>query len=135
MGCAELSDGVWIWPEGLAHYVACRELVLPNEFVEHARAHGFQAPVPVFEDDAEGDFNFWLQWCAANTNGDPEAQQLWRRTQEEIETADREIIGKLIEKYGGLSAQTCNWAGCEDLALVGLAFCPACAHHKMNHWP
>ena len=67
--------------------------------------------------------------------GDPEAQRLWRRTPEEIESADRDIIAKLIEKHGGLSESTCTWAGCEDLALRGLVFYPACAHDKMNHWP
>lgn len=135
MGSTELTDGVWIWPEGLAHYVASHELSLPDKFVEHARANGFRSPNPIFEDDAESDFAFWLAWCAANTNGDPEAQQMWRRSQQEIDSAEQEIIAKLIEKHGGLSEATCNWAGCEKLALRGLVFCPACAHDKMNHWP
>ncbi len=135
MGSADLTDGVWIWPEGLAHYVACHDVRLPAEFIEHARANGFQTPTPVFEDDAVGDFDFWIEWCDSNTNGDPEAQKLWRRTQDEIDSADRAIVEKLIEKHGGLSETTCAWAGCEDLALRELAFCPSCAHNKMNYWP
>ena len=35
VGSLELSDGVFIWPEGLAHYVEAHELRLPSRFVEH----------------------------------------------------------------------------------------------------
>lgn len=41
MGSADLSDGTWIWPEGLAHYVEKHAIELPDEFLEHARAAGF----------------------------------------------------------------------------------------------
>jgi len=135
MGSADLSDGVWIWPEGLAHYVALHELRLPDEFVEHARTNGFRVPETDPEEDALGDPGFWVDWCEANTNGDPEAQALWRRTPDEIELAEREILENLIEKHGGLSEDPCAWAGCENHALRGLAFCPFCAHNRMNHWP
>jgi hypothetical protein len=36
MGSCDLTDGVWIWPEGLAHYVEAHEVWLPDSFVEHA---------------------------------------------------------------------------------------------------
>jgi hypothetical protein len=35
-GSAELADGVYCWPEGLAHYVSEHEVRLPEEFVGHA---------------------------------------------------------------------------------------------------
>lgn len=34
-GSAELSDGVFCWPEGLAHYVTAHDVRPPDEFVEH----------------------------------------------------------------------------------------------------
>ena len=34
-GALELSDGVFIWPEGLAHYVDVHHVRLPARFVEH----------------------------------------------------------------------------------------------------
>jgi hypothetical protein len=134
MGSADLSDGVWIWPEGLAHYVARHDVCLPEEFVEHARTNGFRAPVTELEDGAISDIGFWADWCNANTNGDPEAQAVWRRAPDEIESVKKEIHEKLLEKHGGLSEQSCAWAGCENQALRGLAFCPSCAHDKMGHW-
>ena len=42
MGSLTLSDGVWAWPSGLAHYVTAHHIALPDEFLAHARAQGFQ---------------------------------------------------------------------------------------------
>src|SRR5262245_47957365 len=39
MGCAELTDGVWLWPEGLTHYVECHAVRLPEEFVATMQAN------------------------------------------------------------------------------------------------
>ena len=35
-GTSELTDGTYLWPEGLAHYVADHGVRLPDEFVHHA---------------------------------------------------------------------------------------------------
>ena len=37
-GSAEHTDGVYLWPEGLAHYVTDHAVRLPVEFVEHVMA-------------------------------------------------------------------------------------------------
>jgi len=36
-GSAELTDGAFIWPEGLVHYVAEHDVRLPKRFVAHVR--------------------------------------------------------------------------------------------------
>jgi len=36
VGALEFSDGVYIWPEGLAHYVSEHDVRLPAVFVDHA---------------------------------------------------------------------------------------------------
>lgn len=38
IGSLELTDGVYIWPEGLHHYVTAHAVGLPLRFVEHVRA-------------------------------------------------------------------------------------------------
>ena len=38
VGSVEYTDGVYAWPEGLAHYVQEHHVRLPAAFVEHARA-------------------------------------------------------------------------------------------------
>lgn len=35
LGCAELTDGQWYWPEGLAHYVEKHNVLLPPQFMQH----------------------------------------------------------------------------------------------------
>jgi hypothetical protein len=66
-GCAERSDGVWLWPEGLAHYVQHHAVRLPEEFVSHIRNRGY-CPSPA--EEAPMDFlcqssSFWRSWCAS----------------------------------------------------------------------
>lgn len=36
MGCCTLTDGRFVWPEGLAHYVSEHAVRPPEEFIEHA---------------------------------------------------------------------------------------------------
>ncbi len=51
LGSGELTDGEWIWPEGLVHYVERHGVVLPEEFVASAAVRGWRVP-PV--DQVEG---------------------------------------------------------------------------------
>jgi len=44
-GSAEITDGIYCWPEGLAHYVRQHEVRLPDEFLQHVEA--FTAPLSV----------------------------------------------------------------------------------------
>jgi hypothetical protein len=43
-GNAELGDGVFSWPEGLAHYIAEHSVALPSDFRGHAAANGYKVP-------------------------------------------------------------------------------------------
>ena len=37
-GFTDLTDGTYVWPEGLAHYVADHDVRLPESFVQHVLA-------------------------------------------------------------------------------------------------
>ena len=66
-GALELSDGTYIWPEGLAHYVRDHSVRLPHEFVEHVASvgEGF--------DDAEVDSTWWRGLASPDdVDADPE---------------------------------------------------------------
>lgn len=39
-GALDFTDGVYLWPEGLAHYVLDHGVRLPHDFVEHVRRRG-----------------------------------------------------------------------------------------------
>jgi len=44
MGTGEISDGTYVWPEGLAHYVEEHNVRLPQKFVDHVLAGGTTLP-------------------------------------------------------------------------------------------
>jgi hypothetical protein len=57
-GSAELTDGLYCWPEGLAHYVNEHEVRLPDEFTAHVHAHVHlldDAPRPAFDHQGQRD--------------------------------------------------------------------------------
>jgi hypothetical protein len=43
IGCFQ-SDGTWLWPADLAHFVSEHSVVLPQRFVEHMRNRAFNPP-------------------------------------------------------------------------------------------
>ena len=64
MGSHELADNLWVWPEGLAHYVEVHSVRLPPKFVEHvvkrnflSRTHLVEAPQTDF------DLSLWITWA------------------------------------------------------------------------
>lgn len=59
MGSAELTDGTWVWPEGLAHYVSEHSVRLPTEFVStiHPNEQAAEVPEPTVSDE------FWVSWA------------------------------------------------------------------------
>jgi hypothetical protein len=64
MGDCDLTDGVWVWPQGLAHYTEVHRVSLPDEFIEHVRLGEASLPDTKDPDDSEGfDFACWEQWC------------------------------------------------------------------------
>ena len=62
MGSCDQSDGVFVWPEGLAHYVEAHSVTLPAHFVRHAVEH--PDPPIVNWNRREGliDDAPWLAW-------------------------------------------------------------------------
>lgn len=52
-GNLDLTDGTYIWPEGLAHYVLDHSIRLPDEFVHHVHAQN------AFTDDVTVDDSWW----------------------------------------------------------------------------
>jgi hypothetical protein len=69
LGAGEFSDGVWVWPQGLAHYVEAHLIRLPEEFIAHLEAVDFKTPRWLTGASLLGqphDTSFWIRWCAEN---------------------------------------------------------------------
>lgn len=58
-GSTELSDGWYLWPEGLAHYIEEHLVRLPQEAREHALLRVAEL------EDAEVDESWWLRATSA----------------------------------------------------------------------
>jgi len=70
LGRRDLTDGVWVWPEGLAHYVEAHSVRLPARFVRHVAARGLPARregliVPSGAGGWRIDEASWLAWGRA----------------------------------------------------------------------
>lgn len=66
----DVTDGIWVWPAGLTHYVVVHGLQLPGEFVAHVHANN--GSIPALAADlvdmlprlraAAMDYSFWNRW-------------------------------------------------------------------------
>ena len=61
MGNREMTNGKYIWPQGLVHYVKEHKIILPFDFLESLSND--------FYEINEGyiiDYNFWIDFCNKN---------------------------------------------------------------------
>jgi len=68
MGSWDLTDGEWVRPQGLAHYVERHRVCLPDEFVETMRVNCWRVPrevalLPPGEAGLNYDWSFWVAWA------------------------------------------------------------------------
>lgn len=123
----EKTDGNWIWPSDLAHYVQAHNVLLPAEFIADAvTSTGHR----MFDEEWRsqyGDLGYWRNWCNEHASGN-----LKNVIASALEVANRHAELELnaqierLEKEHGLSNIECNWAGCTNTALSGRVFCSRC---------
>lgn len=148
MGSKDLSDGTWVWPEALPHYVREHRILLPEAFIQDALAKSTpvipgwteeNGPWSQLNQDTdevmrETDETYWQQWCSSRRTpqflADLRARRLVAETLAIADsTADtNEKIAALVRKLG-LRDATCVWKGCTQKALVGRYIC---AHHSID---
>ena len=67
MGTCDMTDGTWVWPEGLWVYVDLYDVKLPDEFLIHARNLDYQIPESATKltlNSVQYDSTFWNRWCS-----------------------------------------------------------------------
>lgn len=71
MGSRCLTDGEWVWPEGLSHYIEAHSVLLPEDFVRVAGTIGSSPPgeprMPSYDTQGEPDYDSWIAWGRAAT--------------------------------------------------------------------
>lgn len=121
MGSRELTDGQWVWPEGLSHYIRDHGVTLPNQFLCHIQGGGSLAPdIP---DQTLSD-QLWCDWCRATSSQhiQPALAIALARANARAQ-ALREGEWKRYEAEKGLSGATCMYQGCSNAALAGMSIC------------
>jgi hypothetical protein len=70
MGSSDRTDGEWVWPEGLVHYVETHSVFLPEPMVQTMRRNRWRVTkpdLPIERYDGSGndrlDFCFWRKWA------------------------------------------------------------------------
>ena len=126
MGFREYTDGEWIWPEGLVHYVNAHGILLPEEFI--ACATSARSPQP--GDDRSLSLESWISW--AKTRRSAPIRRLLNKKLVAARAAKLALINDLvaeIRQEETESSENCIFAGCSQRALTG---CRICARHSLS---
>ena len=65
LGCRDLYDGTYIWPEGLVHYIEKHNISLPEFFIEHIKNNNFTVPEidkTQYNPNKYSKFDKWIEW-------------------------------------------------------------------------
>ena len=69
MGDRDLTDGTWVWPEGLWHYVEKHNIILPEDFITHCRSSKWEITGKGFPEEvcrmSDYEFGYWINWCSS----------------------------------------------------------------------
>ena len=68
MGSRCLTDGEWVWPEGLVHYVEKHKIQLPEDFIDTMRKYNWNAKnryeEPHQVPKGKHDPSYWIDWSS-----------------------------------------------------------------------
>ncbi len=84
MGCSDVTDGIWLWPEGLVHYIEVHNILLPSDFLLYMMRANWKVACAFSKDELEenskGCAQFWLDWAAEAKLGNISDDFRWRVT-------------------------------------------------------
>lgn len=121
-GSQEFTDGEWIWPEGLLHYVRDHRVRLPEDFI--SKAISGKPPSQPYE--VNPSLDYWLEW--SKTRRSPQIRERLADTLTAVKAAEPEFIEKVLsdrlsESNQEIGPEKCMFAGCMRRALLGNKIC------------
>jgi len=128
-GSAELTDGVWLWPAGLAHYVRHHSVALPTDFVRSATsvkspASAFRWPPALVQ---RADDSYWIGWARSCRASALDALFVEGRA------AASRVCESMLDAAGvqhtalrGMGTGTCITADCARQVAGDTLFCGRC---------
>lgn len=139
LGSKCMTDGVWMWPEGMEHYVVRHNIRLPEEFFIHMREQKWRHPKVRSKDRVTEEFahqaseEFWREWCRKNARPElrPSFQpRVYKRPQTTgegvisadllnnlfaiIESGDIAVTRLEVDRMSRLSKKLLKAHGCKD---------------------
>ena len=139
-GSAELTDGLWVWPEGLVHYMRHQPVLLPADFVRHATTAHPPATAPQRVQDfasilageiplrrERADQSFWIAWARAYRLRSVDT--LLAEARVSASRACEVMLNAAAvarEKKKGLGTGECITAGCTRRVIAEKALCARC---------
>jgi hypothetical protein len=129
MGSCDLTDGFWVWPQGLSHYVSVHGVTLPDAFIARALS-GARPQAP--QSNQGKSLAFWLAWSSERRS--PLLLQRLRDARQVAEVRVEEDLrrrAQAMEQEKGLANYRCRWQGCPHLAIAGANLC---AWHGLKQW-
>jgi len=121
MGSREFTDGEWVWPEGLVHYVRMHSVLLPAEFIARAQSGLMVSGV---DDNQIPSLDFWREW--ARQRQSTAIRRLLTDSLDAARAAESMVLQSLIEEVLTREVEgsdPCVFAGCCRRALVGRSIC------------
>lgn len=122
MGNAELTDGKWVWPTGLSHYVRDHDVMLPDRFLRHVLEGGSRPPTRLPGHPPSD--KLWREWCSAISSRRLQPALATARANADLKAQTlREAHWKDLEGKIGVSESRCLQYGCTGHALAGTSLC------------
>lgn len=85
MGAKDMTDGVYIYPQGLVHYLEIHQVKLPDEFIRHVQQY---KPMEI---------NFGLEHCII-THDWWKGQQGWSKKQKSFQAPNDALMAAYAQK-------------------------------------
>lgn len=127
MGSRELTDGKWVWPEDLSHYIEDHNVRLPEQFVRLACSDVLPrkpANVRVLQ---RVDASYWISWSAKHRSNALQPKIRLAREKAARKSAKlREFAVKKLMSSAGLSNKKCREEDCTNAALSRCRYCLQC---------
>lgn len=127
-GSAEFTDGVWVWPEGLAHYVRHHPVALPADFLRDAAsaksASAFRWPPALVQ---RADDSYWIGW--ARSYRASALDTLLREGRAAATRTCESMLDAAVVKHTtvqGMGTGSCTTANCTRQAVGDTVFCGRC---------
>ena len=121
MGSCDLTDGVWLWPQGLSHYLRTHSVLLPEAFIDHA-LNG-RRPVAASREDRV-DLQVWTEWGKERRkDGLRAAIEAARREDDRLAAEARQLRIETLTATHGEGQKACIYARCGRSVLRGMVYC------------